>query len=64
MKLKGTRRRCLEDLGLSSFLKIELYYIYIKRHIRVLILESREYYHEDGNLVTSHRCGFCFVAAS
>ena len=25
---------------------------------------SCDYYHEDINLVPSHRCGFCFEAAS
>ena len=25
--------------------------------------ESRDHYHEDGNLVSSPRCGFCFEAA-
>ena len=25
--------------------------------------KSRDHYHEDGNLVPSPRCGFCFEAA-
>ena len=31
---------------------------------RVNFTISRDYYHEDGNLVPSHRCGFCVEAAS
>ena len=36
---------------------IELYYIYIER---LWILDSRDNYYNDGNLVPSRRCGYCF----
>ena len=32
--------------------------------VKYNITISRDYYHEDGNLVPSHRCGFCFEVAS
>ena len=41
-------------------LKIISLYIYIYKSLRSS--ESRDHYHEDGNLVPSLRCGFCFEA--
>ena len=49
-------------------LKIILLYIYKDKELRLKAeadlrpSESRDHYHEDGNLVTSPRCGFSFEA--
>ena len=48
-------------------LKIMSLYIYIYKDLRLKTedlrsSESRDHYHEDGNLVPSPRCGFSFEA--
>ena len=37
--------------------------LYIYRDLRLRSNESRDHYHEDGDLVPSPRCGFGFEAA-
>ena len=37
--------------------------IYIYKDLQLRSNESREHFHQDGNLVPIPRCGFCFEAA-
>ena len=43
--------------------RLKIISLYIYKDLRLRSNESRDHYHEDGNLVPSPRCGFSFEAA-
>ena len=64
MAKTGNHKQCT-TLLIYHFVKLKIIslYIYIyKERLRNLDLMSRDHYHEDGYLVPSPPCGFCFEA--
>ena len=47
----------------DHIVRLKIISSYIYKDLRLRSSESRDHYHEDGNLVPSPRCGFSFEAA-
>ena len=47
----------------DDMVRLKIISLYIYKDLRLRSNESRDDYHEDGNLVPSPQCGFSFEAA-
>ena len=63
----GSHKQC-KTLLKDHMVRLKIMSLYIYKDLRfktwdLRSIESRDHYHEDGNIVPSPRCGFGFEAA-